>query len=191
MRPYVFSQHRHFFHFRAAQQMWSGTHIYFMLASKYWSTYKYLNAPNAPPKSFLTAEPSISNLTSEHPFKYQSDEEGEEKSRKLREAAWVRIAAQRHDGKWADICYYENGKTQRLRSIWKICNYCLKHDIKFEPYIFVLEEKINMKTLHINALVAQVLILVLFIHYLTLLLVRYRVPTFNENRSYPILRSRT
>lgn len=136
MRPYVFSQHRHFFHFRAAQQMWSGTHIYFMLASKYWSTYKYLNAPNAPPKSFLTAEPSISNLTSENPFKYQSDEEGEEKSRKLREAAWVRIAAQRNDGKWADICYYENGKTQRLRSIWKICNYCLKHDIKFEPYIF-------------------------------------------------------
>lgn len=34
------------------------------------------------------------------------------------------------------IYYYEEGETQRLRSICEIRDYCLQHDIKFEQYKF-------------------------------------------------------
>lgn len=54
----------------------------------------------------------------------------------LREVTWIRKIVPRKKGTRVDVYYYEEGKTERLRTIKEIRQYCMKHQIKFEPYLF-------------------------------------------------------
>lgn len=54
----------------------------------------------------------------------------------LRSAVWLRKAVPRSDGSRTDIYYYEEKKTERMRSLRDVEKYCDKHHIKFEPAIF-------------------------------------------------------
>lgn len=61
-----------------------------------------------------------------------SDESGNQ-SRKV---SWVRAPVERSDGSRTDIYYYEEGKTQRLRSYNDVQSYCKENRIEYNPDLF-------------------------------------------------------
>jgi len=54
----------------------------------------------------------------------------------LRQVNWFRKPIPRRDGSRTDIYYFEDGKTDRLRSLNEIKSYCQKNQILYDPSVF-------------------------------------------------------
>lgn len=49
---------------------------------------------------------------------------------------WIRKPVTRGDGSRTDVYYFENGKTERLRSLNEVQKYCSRNNVKFRPELF-------------------------------------------------------
>lgn len=100
-------------------------------------------------KSIKSEESSDSSTEGESDGDRESDHELSDESnaegQNLKSVNWLRNPVPRKTGKRTDIYFYEEGKTQRLRSHKEVKNYCKKNGLKYEKDLFNFSTKNNYK----------------------------------------------